>query len=108
MSCVPKHILEELGVSRRKEGREIMGKRVNGLIELLTERERQRSLWGDDHDDGHTYQDWDRFIRQRLNDFYRDDKDSPEPRRRELMIHIAALALAALEADDRNGLAIRT
>ncbi len=81
---------------------------MNALIELLTERERQRSLWSNDHDDGHTSQDWDRFIRQRLNEFYHDDTDSPEPRRRELMVHIAALALAALEADDRQGQATRT
>ncbi|KKK51260.1 hypothetical protein LCGC14_3116730 [marine sediment metagenome] len=81
---------------------------MNALIEMLTERERQRGLWGDEHDDGHTSQDWDRFIRSRLDDFYRDDVDSPEPRRRELMVHIAALALAALEADDRQGLAMRT
>ena len=30
------------------------------------------------------------------------------PDHRELMVHIAALALAALEADDRGGLARRT
>ncbi len=81
---------------------------MNALIELLTERERQRGLWGDDHDDGHTSQDWDRFIRQRLNDFYDETTDSPKIRRRELMLHIAALALAALEADDRQGLAMQT
>ena len=81
---------------------------MNGLLDLLTERERQRDLWGDDHDDGHTSQDWDRFIRCRLEEFYSDEKDNPESRRRELMIHIAALALAALEADDRGGLAMRT
>ncbi|KKN21874.1 hypothetical protein LCGC14_0921030 [marine sediment metagenome] len=81
---------------------------MSGLLDLLTERERQRDLWGDDHDDGHTSQDWDRFIRCRLEEFYSDEKDSPESRRRELMIHIGALALAALEADDRQGLAMRT
>ena len=81
---------------------------MSGLLDLLTERERQRELWGEGHDDGHTSQDWDRFIRCRLEEFYSDEKDNPEPRRRELMVHIAALALAALEADDRGGLAMRT
>ena len=79
---------------------------MTALIEVLTERERQRELWGDDHDDGHTSHDWDAFIRCRLADYYHDD--TPERRRRELMVHIAALALAALEADDRQGKAMQT
>ena len=81
---------------------------MKALLELLTERERQRELWGDDHDDGHTSQDWDRFIRSRLDDFYDDGPATTESRRRELMVHLGALALAALEADDRGGLAMRT
>ncbi len=81
---------------------------MKALLELLMERQRQSGMWSADHDDGHTSQDWDRFLRCRLDEFYRDDVDSPEPRRRELMIHIAALALAALEADDRGGLAMQT
>ncbi|KKL53610.1 hypothetical protein LCGC14_2273720 [marine sediment metagenome] len=84
---------------------------MKALLDLLTERQRQSGMWSADHDDGHTSQDWDRFIRCRLDEFYSDNPGggtTPERRRRELMIHIAALALAALEADDRGGLAMRT
>lgn len=76
------------------------------LLELLKERERQRGVWGDEHDDGHTSQDWYRFLRQRLDDFYSDHDDMTGERRRELMVHLGALALAAIEADDRGGLAM--
>jgi len=48
---------------------------------------------------------WDDFIRYRLADYYHDE--TPDRRRRELMVHIAALALAALEADDRQGTAMQ-
>ncbi len=84
---------------------------MTALIDVLTERQRQRELWGDDHDDGHTSQDWERFIRCRLEEFYSDNLGggaAPEKRRRELMVHIAALALAVLEADDRGGQALIT
>lgn len=77
----------------------------NALVEVLSERIRQDEMWGDRHDDGHTSQDWDRFIRCRLDDFYKDD--TSWDRRRELMVHIAALALACLQADDREGLAMQ-
>lgn len=79
---------------------------MKALIDILKEREHQGKSWGKDHDDGHTSQDWDRFIRPRLAEFYEDD--TPKWRRRELLVHIAALALAALEADDRGGLALQT
>lgn len=81
---------------------------ADALTELLMERGRQRELWGDDHDDGHTSQDWYRFICQRLDDFYDDGPATTQSRRRELMVHLGALALAALEADDREGLAMHT
>ena len=81
---------------------------MKALLDLLMERQRQSGMWSADHDDGHTSQDWDRFIRCRLDEFYSDEVENTEPRRREKMIHIAALALAALEADDRGGLAMRT
>ena len=76
----------------------------NALIEVLQERIKQDEMWGDVHDDMLTSQDWDRFIRPRLHEFY-DTEDLV--RRRELMIHIAALALACLQADDRGGLAMQ-
>ena len=81
---------------------------MTALIEVLTERERQRDMWSADHDDGHTSQDWDRFIRSRLEDFYDDSPATTESRRRDRMVKIAALALAALEADDRGGSAMQT
>lgn len=79
---------------------------MSALIEVLTERERQRELWGDGHDDSHTSHDWTAFIDCRLKEYHHHG--TSEDRRRELMVHIAALAIAALEADDRNGLAMQT
>lgn len=76
------------------------------LTEVLEECTKQGEMWGAAHDDGHTSHDWEMFIRSRLDKYY-DDETLP-PRRRELMIHIAALALAALEADDRGGQAMET
>ena len=37
------------------------------LVEILQERIDQDGVWGDAHDEGHTSQDWDRFVRGRLH-----------------------------------------
>ncbi len=79
---------------------------MNSLMEIITERHRQRSMWGDEHDDGHSSQDWYRFIRPRLDEFY--DSSTTEIRRHELLVHIGALVFAALESDEREELATQT
>jgi len=78
----------------------------NALIEVLQERIRQDEMWGAALDEAHTSHDWDMFIRCRLDEYYNDE--TPPKRRREMLIHIAAMALACLQADDREGQAMQT
>jgi hypothetical protein len=69
--------------------------------DIHDERKRQDELWGGpDHDDNHESEDWAAFIeslalRLEMEHFSYD-------RTRELFIHIAALAVAAIESLDRK------
>ena len=72
--------------------------RMHKIIdEVIEERLWQKEYWGDEHDQIHEADDWVRFIDQRLNVLH-DDIAIDSLRRRELFVHIAALAIAAIEA----------
>ena len=69
------------------------------LREVKLERGRQDEKWGGpSHDDAHTVGDWARFIGQRVNELH---SIPSAQRQRELLIEVAALAIAATEALDR-------
>ncbi len=70
------------------------------IAEIRQERDRQDEMWGGkDHDSLHGDHEWVRFIRKRLPELDTCTYLAPE-RRRELYLHIAALAVAAIEADE--------
>lgn len=67
---------------------------------ITAERNRQDKKWGGrKHDDEHTAADWDRFI---LAQFGPWQKDAFGRDFRTRMTRVAALAVAALEADARK------
>ena len=74
---------------------------TNVYDDIKAERERQDKLWGGAaHDDDHTDTDWASFIGKRSDELLmRSQTDS---RTRELFLHIAALAVAAIESMDRT------
>lgn len=73
---------------------------MNIYDEIKAERVRQDSLWGGaEHDGHHGAGDWADFIIQRADKLR--DFQTPE-RIAELFVHIAALAVAALESIDRG------
>ncbi len=69
------------------------------LIEVLNERRRQDDKWGGPkHDDHHVDKDWLGFISKRSV-----DKGARNPKdRRQNLLEIAALAVAAIESMDRK------
>ncbi len=70
--------------------------------EIRAERARQDGLWGGTrHDDLHTEDDWAHFIAKRNDEILMRSHSSS--RTRELFLHIAALAVAAIETMDRRG-----
>lgn len=69
--------------------------------EIAEERERQDAKWGGaDHDDGHAPADWRAFIEKKLAQANAEPISPVEYRRR--MIQVAALAVAAIESNDRR------
>ena len=69
--------------------------------EIWTERRRQDKIWGGpEHDDNHESSDWAGFISQRSSEM--EVASQGRIRERELFLHIAALAVAALESLDRK------
>lgn len=70
------------------------------LEEIRRERERQDKLWGTAFDDRNTINDWAAYIGQ-YNGQAIDMLNSPVEQRIAL-VKVAALAVAALEAFDRN------
>tara|TARA_R110002094_G_scaffold214058_2_gene184537 strand:- start:617 stop:883 length:267 start_codon:yes stop_codon:yes gene_type:complete len=73
------------------------------LEEIRTERKRQHKLWGDRFDDENTSNDWLAYITM-----YGSEgagvTDSGRPKDfRDAMMKVATLAVAAIEAIDRNG-----
>jgi hypothetical protein len=77
------------------------------IDEVRHERQRQRSRWGAQHDRNHSWWDWQGYMRLRLRlvephlAFQSDmDEASNVTKRRRALIELAALAIAAIEAND--------
>lgn len=68
------------------------------LDEVKAERERQIQLWGKDHDNSHTINDWVSIIAMYAGKAIAFKLTSED--RRYLMIQVAAIAVAAVEACD--------
>lgn len=67
------------------------------VSDVLKERRRQDIKWGGpEHDDGHSAEDWERFIMKRIP--LSSTLDAPF---RQRMVEVAALAIAAAESLDR-------
>lgn len=74
--------------------------RLSVIDEVREERARQDEMWGGpDHDDQHSLQDWCGFIEERLYEIRRSGHAAV---RRRKMLACAALAVACIEAVDRN------
>lgn len=74
----------------------------NVYDEIRTERHRQDELWGGPaHDDSHDWWAWADYINERTAKL-KADEEPARPRQRELYLHIAALAVAAIETYDRE------
>ena len=71
--------------------------------EVRAERQRQRSQWGAQNDSRHSWWDWQGLMRLRLR-LVEPNQGSPEKRtakrRRRALIELAALAIAAVEANE--------
>lgn len=73
------------------------------LLRIVTERNYQTDRWGDDFDDKNTVNDWANFISRYANYATTGERDFHDA-----MVKVAAIALAAVEAYNRNeGLAPR-
>ena len=68
------------------------------LQEIAQEREKQRSMWGNSTDDTRCPHDWVAIIVQELHPMCWTDEESM----REAAIKVAAVAVAAAEAADRQ------
>lgn len=64
------------------------------------ERMSQRRQWGDDHDAQHAPGDWTRFVVRHLGRAEQAVEDGDAAAWRKQMIRVAALAVAALEAEE--------
>ena len=67
------------------------------LEEIAQERMWQTTHWGVAHDQNHELEDWLGLIDQRMDKLHSDEVLTPI-RRRFLLIKVAALAAAAIEA----------
>lgn len=73
-------------------------KRGHVIDDLLRERQRQDSMWGGPtHDDEHPLVEWVGLISNRVSAL-----TNPHPAERELLLEIAALAVARIESFDRQ------
>ena len=75
--------------------------------EVMAERARQDAKWGGPaHDDEHNPDEWAEFIEDRTREFAKGfeslERQTTPERRRELLVEIAALAIAAVESHDRK------
>lgn len=75
----------------------MMTKMRDILEEVAEERIWQTAHWGAAHDQNHTLEEWLGLIDQRLDKLHSDEVLTPI-RRRFLLIKVAALAAAAIEA----------
>lgn len=70
-------------------------------VDVALERVRQDEIWGGDrHDSDHGRPDWADFIEERTKKLRSGHTKSK--RARELFVHIAALAIAAIETMDKS------
>ncbi len=65
--------------------------------EVRAERQRQRSRWGAQNDRNHSWWDWQGLMRLRLQVV---EPQFRKARRRRALIELAALAIAAVEANE--------
>ena len=68
--------------------------------EVRHERQRQRSRWGAKHDQGHSWYDWRGFMGERLRKVGPQHNTADVVARRRALIELAALAIAAIEANE--------
>jgi hypothetical protein len=80
--------------------------RSNILAEIREELDYQATLWGTDFDDKNTPNDWVTFICRYAVQTAREHAAIPSERRSQL-IKVAALAVAAIEAQERVGVVPR-
>lgn len=69
------------------------------LNDVKMEREVQRSVWGNAHDDGHASGDFASLVKGYANRVDGDDERYDRAR----FVEVAALAVAAIERIDRRG-----
>lgn len=69
--------------------------------EIKQEREHQDIKWGTEFDNGHTVNDWAAILMIYLGPALR--MSTSKVQQREMMMKVAATAVAACEAYDRNG-----
>lgn len=75
--------------------------------DIVAERNHQQERWGDTFDDGNSAADWQQFINNQFTRGFSYTGDLQEDQRKAL-INAAAIAVAAVEAFDRNdGLFVR-
>lgn len=74
------------------------------FADVARERMRQEEKWGRAHDDVNTQADWRRHIRRHNEKGCRSIQHRTNVFFRQQMIRVAALAIAAIEAVDRQGL----
>jgi hypothetical protein len=68
--------------------------------EVQAERKRQRSRWGAKHDRNHSWPDWHYLIGLRLSQVAPQFNKSGVIGRRRALVELAALAIAAIEANE--------
>lgn len=70
------------------------------IDEVRHERKRQRTRWGAKHDRNHSWPDWRYLMGLRLRKVDPQFNKSEIAVRRRALIELAALAIAAVEAND--------
>lgn len=70
------------------------------FAEIKAEREYQNKLWGTEFDDKNTINDWSAYITRYLGQATGSENEAEQ---RTQMMKVASLAVAALEAINRNG-----
>ena len=68
--------------------------------EVRAERQRQRSRWGAKHDQGHSWPDWRYLMGLRMALVGPQFNSEQIAERRRALIELAALAIAAIEANE--------
>lgn len=72
-------------------------------MEIVGERRRQDEKWGGEvHDDRHSPEDWMMIIDHYLNRVLSATRKNNSEEYRKSLIRVAAVAIAAIEAEDRK------